>query len=58
MERFNSFLVIRLVRILWKDLQSLAVMLMSAIDAKGLWLCIYYTQRQRLVWNNFCASCI
>lgn len=49
MERLDSFLVIRFVTILWKDLQSLAVMLMSAIDAKGFWLCIHYTQRQSLV---------
>lgn len=49
MGRFDSFLVIRFVRILWKDLQSPAAMLMSAKNAKGLWLCIYYTQRQCLV---------
>lgn len=36
MERFDSFLVITFVRISLKDLQSLAMMLMSAIDAKGL----------------------
>lgn len=49
MERFDSFLVIRFVEVLWKDLQSHVAILTGAVDAKGLWLCICYTQRQCLV---------
>lgn len=50
-ERFDSFLVIGSVRVLWKDLQSRVAILTGAVDAKALWFCICYTQRQCLVFK-------